>query len=143
MKFFRNEVIFMLKKCIVITISSIIILFAIIALSSEDALSLTTEVNRILAVMIITASYVMIAITKISDMDKSPISSTKILALSKLANIFLNLNNVIWIVLIIAGIFVYKLDSLFIIYKYFFPNITVVLFMIFVIVSVLKDKSTY
>jgi hypothetical protein len=143
MKFFRNEVIFMLKKCIVITISSIIILFAIIALSYEDALSLTTEVNRILAVMIITASYVMIAITKISDMDKSPISSTKILALSKLANIFLNLNNVIWIVLIIAGIFVYKLDSLFIIYKYFFPNITVVLFMIFVIVSVLKDKSTY
>jgi hypothetical protein len=133
----------MLKKCIVITISSIIILFAIIALSYEDALSLTTEVNRILAVMIITASYVMIAITKISDMDKSPISSTKILALSKLANIFLNLNNVIWIVLIIAGIFVYKLDSLFIIYKYFFPNITVVLFMIFVIVSVLKDKSTY
>ena len=143
MKFFRNEVIFMLKKCIVITISSIIILFAIITLSYEDALSLTTEVNRILAVMIITASYVMIAITKISDMDKSPISSTKILALSKLANIFLNLNNVIWIVLIIAGIFVYKLDSLFIIYKYFFPNITVVLFMIFVIVSVLKDKSTY
>ena len=143
MKFFRNEVIFMLKKCIVITISSIIILFAIIALSYEDALSLTTEVNRILAVMIITASYVMIAITKISDMDKSPISSTKILALSKLANIFLNLNNVIWIVLIIAEIFVYKLDSLFIIYKYFFPNITVVLFMIFVIVSVLKDKSTY
>ena len=133
----------MLKKCIVITISSIIILFAIIALSYEDALSLTTEVNRILAVMIITASYVMIAITKISDMDKSPISSTKILALSKLANIFLNLNNVIWIVLIIAGIFVYKLDSLFIIYKYFFPNITVVFFMIFVIVSVLKDKSTY
>ena len=73
-------------------------------------------------------------------MDKSHISSTKILALSKLANTFLNLNNVIWIVLIIAGIFVYKLDSLFI-YKYFFPNITVVHFMIFVIVSVLKDKN--
>lgn len=92
--------------------------------------------------MIITASGVMIAITKISDMDKSPISSTKILALSKLANIFLNLNNVIWLVLIIAGIFVYKLDYLFV-YRYFFPNITVVHFMIFVIVSVLKDKSTY
>ena len=135
----------MLKKCIVITISSITILFIVffIALSYEYALSLTTEVNRILAVMIITASYVMIAITKISDMDGSPISNTKILALSKLANTFLNLNNVIWSVLIIAGIFVYKLDSLFIIYKYFFPNITVVLFMIFVIVSVLKDKSTY
>ena len=134
----------MLKKCIVITISSIIILFAIffIALSYEDALSLTTEVNRLLAVMILTASGVMIAITKISDMDKSPISSTKILALSKLANTFLNLNNIIWIVLFIAGIFVYKLDYLFI-YKYFFPNITVVHFMIFVIVSVLKDKSTY
>lgn len=133
----------MLKKCIIITISSII-LFAIffIALSYEDALSLTTEVNRLLSVMIITASGVMIAITKISDMDKSPISSTKILALSKLANIFLNLNNVIWLVLIIAGIFVYKLDSLFV-YRYFFPNITVVHFMIFVIVSVLKDKSTY
>lgn len=134
----------MLKKCIVITISSIIILFSIffIALSYEDALSLTTEVNRLLSVMIITASGVMIAITKISDMDKSPISSTKILALSKLANIFLNLNNVIWLVLIITGIFVYKLDSLFV-YRYFFPNITVVHFMIFVIVSVLKDKSTY
>ena len=133
----------MLKKCIIITISSII-LFAIffIALSYEDALSLTTEVNRLLSVMIITASGVMIAITKISDMDKSPVSSTKILALSKLANIFLNLNNVIWLVLIIAGIFVYKLDSLFV-YRYFFPNITVVHFMIFVIVSVLKDKSTY
>lgn len=134
----------MLKKCIVITISSIIILFAIffITLSYEDALSLTTEVNRLLAIMILTASGMMIAITKISDMDKSPISSKKILALSKLANTFLNLNNVIWIVLIIAGIFVYKLDSLFM-YKYFFPNITVVHFMIFVIVSVLKDKSTY
>ena len=133
----------MLKKCIVIIISSII-LFAIffIALSYEDALSLITEVNRLLSVMIITASGVMIAITKISDMDKSPISSTKILALSKLANIFLNLNNVIWTILIIAGIFVYKLDSLFV-YRYFFPNITVVHFMIFVIVSVLKDKSTY
>ena len=136
----------MLKKCIVITISSIIILFAFaiffIALSYEDALSLTTEVNRLLSVMIITASGVMIAITKISDMDKSPISSIKILALSKLANIFLNLNNVIWAISIIAGIFVYKLDSLFV-YRYFFPNITVVHFMIFVIVSVLKDKSTY
>ena len=136
----------MLKKCIVITISSIAILFIVffIALSYEDAISLTTEVNRLLSVMIITASGVMIAITKISisDMDKSPISSTKILALSKLANIFLNLNNVIWLVSIIAGIFVYKLDSLFV-YRYFFPNITVVHFMIFVIVSVLKDKSTY
>lgn len=134
----------MLKKCIVTTISSIAILFIVffIALSYEDALSLTTEVNRLLSVMIITASGVMIAITKISDMDKSPISSTKILALSKLANIFLNLNNVIWLVLIIAGIFVYKLDYLFV-YRYFFPNITVVHFMIFVIVSVLKDKSTY
>ena len=122
----------MLKKCIVI-----------IALSYEDALSLTTDVNRLLAVMIFTASGVIIAITKISDMDGSPISNTKILALSKLANTFLNLNNVIWSVLIIAGIFVYKLDSLFIIYKYFFPNITVVLFMIFMIVFILKDKSTY
>ena len=131
----------MLKKCIVITISSITILFIVffIALSYEDALSLTTDVNRLLAVMIFTASGVMIAITKISDMDKSPISSTKILTLSKLANIFLNLNNVIWLVLIIAGIFIYKLDSLFM-YRYFFPNITVVHFMIFVIVSVLKDK---
>lgn len=134
----------MLKKCIVITISSITILFIVffIALSYEDALSLTTEVNRLLAVMIFTASGVIIAITKISDMDGSPISNTKILALSKLANTFLNLNNVIWSVLIIAGIFVYKLDSLFV-YRYFFPNITVVHFMIFVIVSVLKDKSTY
>ena len=93
--------------------------------------------------MIFTASGVIIAITKISDLDGSPISNTKILALSKLANTFLNLNNVIWSVLIIAGIFVYKLDSLFIIYKYFFPNITVVLFMIFMIVFILKDKSTY
>lgn len=135
----------MLKKCIVITISSITILFIVffIALSYEYALSLTTEVNRLLAVMIFTASGVIIAITKISDMDGSPISNTKILALSKLANTFLNLNNVIWSVLIIAGIFVYKLDSLFIIYKYFFPNITVVLFMIFMIVFILKDKSTY
>lgn len=135
----------MLKKCIVITISSITILFIVffIALSYEDALSLTTEVNRLLAVMIFTASGVIIAITKISDMDGSPISNTKILALSKLANTFLNLNNVIWSVLIIAGIFVYKLDSLFIIYKYFFPNITVVLFIIFMIVFILKDKSTY
>ena len=134
----------MLKKCIVITISSITILFIVffIALSYEDALSLTTEVNRLLAVMIFTASGVIIAITKISDMDGSPISNTKILALSKLANTFLNLNNAIWSVLIIAGIFVYKLDSLFI-YKYLLPNITVVLFMIFVIVFVLKDKSTY
>ncbi len=135
----------MLKKCTVITISSITILFIVffIALSYEDTISLATEVNRFLAVMIFTASGVIIAITKISDMDGSPISNTKILALSKLANTFLNLNNVIWSVLIIAGIFVYKLDSLFIIYKYFFPNITVVLFMIFMIVFILKDKSTY
>lgn len=81
----------MLKKCIVITISSITILFIVffIALSYEDALS-TTDVNRLLAVMIFTASGVIIAITKISDMDGSPISNTKILALSKLANTFLN-----------------------------------------------------
>ena len=131
----------MLKKCIIITISSII-LFAIffIALSYEDALSLTTEVNRLLSVMIITASGVMIAITKISDMDKSPISSTKILALSKLANIFLNLNNVIWTILIIAGIFIYKLDLLFV-YKYLFPNITVLSFVIFIMVICAKQSA--
>ena len=132
----------MLKKCIVIPISSIIILFSIffIALSYEDALSLTTEVNRLLSVMIFTASGVMIAITKISDMDKSPISSTKILALSKLANIFLNLINVIWTILIIAGIFIYKLDLLFV-YEYLFPNITVLSFVIFIMVICAKQSA--
>ncbi len=137
----------MLKKCIIITISSII-LFAIffIALSYEDifsyedALSLATEVNRILTIMIITASGVIIAITKISDMDKSPISSTKILALSKLANIFLNLINVIWTILIIAGIFIYKLDLLFV-YEYLFPNITVLSFVIFIMVICAKQSA--
>ena len=132
----------MLKKCIVITISSITILFAIffITLSYEDALSLTTEVNRLLTIMIVTASGVMIAIAKISDMDKSPISSTKILALSKLANIFLNLINAIWTVLIIAGIFIYKLDLLFV-YEYLFPNITVLSFVIFIMVICAKQNA--
>ena len=138
----------MLKKCIVITISSIIILFAIFfislsyeyALSYEDALSLATEVNRILTIMIVTASGVIIAITKISDMDKIPILNPKILALSKLANIFLNLNNVIWTILIIAGIFIYKLDLLFV-YKYLFPNITVLSFVIFIMVICAKQSA--
>lgn len=118
-----------------ITVALTIILFAIIfiAFSDENALSLITEVNKILTVIIVAVSFVIVAANKIFD---------KYLIIGPKVDIFLKLNNLLWTALIVLGKFIFKLDFSFI-YRNLIPNITMLVFAIFMIVAYLEDKNAY
>lgn len=102
-----------LRKCIAVVL---IIIFAIIfiAFSDENALSLITEVNKILTIIIVAVSFVIVAANKI--FNKYPIIGPKV-------DIFLKLNNLLWTALIVLGKFIFKLDFSFI-YRNLIPSIT-------------------
>ena len=121
-----------LRKCIAVVL---IIIFAIIfiAFSDENALSLITEVNKILTVIIVAVSFVIVAANKIFD---------KYLIIGPKVDIFLKLNNLLWTALIVLGKFIFKLDFSFI-YRNLIPNITMLVFAIFMIVAYLEDKNAY
>ena len=120
-----------LRKCIAVVL---IIIFAIIfiAFSDENALSLITEVNKILTI-IVAVSFVIVAANKI--FNKYPIIGPKV-------DIFLKLNNLLWTALIVLGKFIFKLDFSFI-YRNLIPSITMLVFAIFMIVAYLEDKNVY
>jgi len=120
-----------LRKCIAVVL---IIIFAIIfiAFSDENALSLITEVNKILTIIIVAVSFVIVAANKI--FNKYPIIGPKV-------DIFLKINNLLWGISIILG-FIYKIEFSFI-YRNIIPNITMLVFTIFMIVVYIKDKNTY
>lgn len=122
-----------LRKCIAVVL--IIIIFAIIfiAFSDENALSLITEVNKILTIIIVAVSFVIVAANKI--FNKYPIIGPKV-------DIFLKLNNLLWTALIVLGKFIFKLDFSFI-YRNLIPSITMLVFAIFMIVTYLEDKNVY
>lgn len=113
----------------------LIIIFAIIfiAFSDENALSLITEVNKILTIIIVAVSFVIVAANKI--FNKYPIIGPKV-------DIFLKLNNLLWTALIVLGKFIFKLDFSFI-YRNLIPSITMLVFAIFMIVAYLEDKNVY
>ncbi len=121
-----------LRKCIAVVL---IIIFAIIfiAFSGENALSLITEVNKILTIIIVAVSFVIVAANKI--FNKYPIIGPKV-------DIFLKLNNLLWTALIVLGKFIFKLDFSFI-YRNLIPSITMLVFAIFMIVAYLEDKNVY
>ena len=121
-----------LRKCIAVVL---IIIFAIIfiAFSDENALSLITEVNKILTIIIVAVSFVIVAANKI--FNKYPIIGPKV-------DIFLKLNNLLWTALIVLGKFIFKLDFSFI-YRNLIPSITMLVFAIFMIVADLEDKNVY
>lgn len=121
-----------LRKCIAVVL---IIIFAIIfiAFSDENALSLITEVNKILTIIIVAVSFVIVAANKI--FNKYPIIGPKV-------DIFLKLNNLLWTALIVLGKFIFKLDFSFI-YRNLIPSITMLVFAIFMIVAYLEDKNVY
>lgn len=121
-----------LRKCIAVVL---IIIFAIIfiAFSDENALSLITEVNKILTIIIVAVSFVIVAANKI--FNKYPIIGPKV-------DIFLKLNNLLWTALIVLGKFIFKLDFSFI-YRNLIPSITILVFAIFMIVAYLEDKNVY
>lgn len=121
-----------LRKCIAVVL---IIIFAIIfiAFSDENALSLITEVNKILTIIIVAVSFVIVAANKI--FNKYPIIGPKV-------DIFLKLNNLLWTALIVLGKFIFKLDFSFI-YRNLIPSITMLVFTIFMIVAYLEDKNVY
>ena len=121
-----------LRKCIAVVL---IIIFAIIfiAFSDENALSLITEVNKILTIIIVAVSFVIVAANKI--FNKYPIIGPKV-------DIFLKLNNLLWTALIVLGKFIFKLDFSFI-YRNLIPSITMLVFAIFMIVTYLEDKNVY
>lgn len=121
-----------LRKCIAVVL---IIIFAIIfiAFSDENALSLITEVNKILTIIIVAVSFVIVAANKI--FNKYPIIGLKV-------DIFLKLNNLLWTALIVLGKFIFKLDFSFI-YRNLIPSITMLVFAIFMIVAYLEDKNVY
>lgn len=121
-----------LRKCIAVVL---IIIFAIIFItfSDENALSLITEVNKILTIIIVAVSFVIVAANKI--FNKYPIIGPKV-------DIFLKLNNLLWTALIVLGKFIFKLDFSFI-YRNLIPSITMLVFAIFMIVAYLEDKNVY
>lgn len=121
-----------LRKCIAVVL---IIIFAIIfiAFSDDNALSLITEVNKILTIIIVAVSFVIVAANKI--FNKYPIIGPKV-------DIFLKLNNLLWTALIVLGKFIFKLDFSFI-YRNLIPSITMLVFAIFMIVAYLEDKNVY
>ena len=121
-----------LRKCIAVVL---IIIFAIIfiAFSDENALSLITEVNKILTIIIVAVSFVIVAANKI--FNKYPIIGPKV-------DIFLKLNNLLWTALIVLGKFIFKLDFSFI-YRNLIPSITMLIFAIFMIVAYLEDKNVH
>ena len=121
-----------LRKCIAVVL---IIIFAIIfiAFSDENALSLITEVNKILTIIIVAVSFVIVAANKI--FNKYPIIGPKV-------DIFLKLNNLLWTALIVLGKFIFKLDFSFI-YRNLIPSITMLVFAIFMVVAYLEDKNVY
>ena len=120
-----------LRKCIAVVL--IIIIFAIIfiAFSDENALSLITEVNKILTIIIVAVSFVIVAANKI--FNKYPIIGPKV-------DIFLKLNNLLWTALIVLGKFIFKLDFSFI-YRNLIPSITMLVFAIFMIVTYLEELA--
>lgn len=116
---------------VALTLLSFVIIF--IALSNETALSFITEVNKILTVIIVAVAFVILAANKIFD---------KYLIIGPKVDIFLKLNNLLWTALIILGKFIFKLDFSFI-YRNLIPNITMLVFVIFMIVAYLEDKNVY
>ena len=79
-----------------IAVALIIILFAIIFItfSDENTISLITEVNKILTVIIVAVSFVILAANKIFD---------KHLIIGPKVDIFLKINNLLWSISIILG----------------------------------------
>ena len=120
-----------LRKRITVALA---IIFAIIfiAFSDDNTLSLITEVNKILTVIIVAVSFVILAANKIFD---------KYLIIGPKVDIFLKINNLLWSISIILG-FIYKIEFSFI-YRNIIPNITMPVFTIFMIVVYIKDKNTY
>ena len=120
-----------LRKRITVALA---IIFAIIfiAFSDDNTLSLITEVNKILTVIIVAVSFVILAANKIFD---------KYLIIGPKVDIFLKINNLLWSISIILG-FIYKIEFSFI-YRNIIPNITMLVFTIFMIVVYIKDKNTY
>lgn len=119
-----------LRKRIAVALTIILFVAIFIAFSDKNALSLITEVNKILTVIIVAVAFVVAAANKIFD---------KCLIIGPKADIFLKLNNVLWTVLIILGS-IYKIDFL-VILRNFIPNTTMLVFAIFMIVAYLEGEN--